>query len=230
MTDRLDNHEGGGSFVMELLTGTVLGAGLGMLFAPKAGSELRNQHSEQAGALANQAQEGYRTVTESAGQWAEKGKEAAGELADRGRTSTARRAKPWCAVRTRRRRRSARRQASWRARPWRRPAALVQMRRAVQRVTAHVRPRIPGGQRAPALRVQAAGHREAGADRGRAERRATDTDARTSTKHVARAAGAITWPFGVAALARRCRAWDLADQMATARQTLMSQVHSSSAL
>ena len=54
--DRFDNRTrggGGGSFVMGLLTGTVLGAGLGMLFAPKAGSELRNQLSEQAGNLAN---------------------------------------------------------------------------------------------------------------------------------------------------------------------------------
>ena len=34
------------------VAGTVLGAGLGMLFAPKAGSELRNQISEQAGNLA----------------------------------------------------------------------------------------------------------------------------------------------------------------------------------
>jgi hypothetical protein len=34
--DRYDNEGGGGgSFVMGLLTGTVLGAGLGMLFAPK---------------------------------------------------------------------------------------------------------------------------------------------------------------------------------------------------
>ena len=46
---------GGGSFVMGLLTGTVLGAGLGMLFAPKAGSELRDQISDQAGNIANQA-------------------------------------------------------------------------------------------------------------------------------------------------------------------------------
>ena len=47
--DRYDNEGGGGgSFVMGLLTGTVLGAGLGMLFAPKSGSELRNQLSEQA--------------------------------------------------------------------------------------------------------------------------------------------------------------------------------------
>ena|SRR5438034_1020303 len=66
---------GGGSFVLGLLTGTVLGAGLGMLFAPKAGSELRSQLSEQAGNVANQASEGYRRATESAGQWAEKGRE-----------------------------------------------------------------------------------------------------------------------------------------------------------
>src|SRR5438128_4456811 len=66
---------GGGSFVMGLLTGTVLGAGLGMLFAPKAGSELRDQISDQAGNIANQASEGYRKASESAGQWAEKGRD-----------------------------------------------------------------------------------------------------------------------------------------------------------
>ena len=43
--DRFEREEGGGSFLMGLLTGTVLGAGLGMLFAPKAGSELRNRSS-----------------------------------------------------------------------------------------------------------------------------------------------------------------------------------------
>jgi gas vesicle protein len=51
---------------MGLLTGTVLGAGLGMLFAPKSGSELRNQLSEQAGNLANAASEGYRRVHDTA--------------------------------------------------------------------------------------------------------------------------------------------------------------------
>jgi gas vesicle protein len=82
--DRVDNS-GGGGFVMGLLTGTVLGAGLGMLFAPKAGAELRGQLSEQAGNLANTASEGYRKVTENAGQWAEKGRDAAGEWADKGK-------------------------------------------------------------------------------------------------------------------------------------------------
>lgn len=84
--DRFDSEGGGGgSFVMGLLTGTVLGAGLGMLFAPKAGSELRGQISEQAGNIANQASEGYRKASENAGQWAEKGRETAGEWAERGK-------------------------------------------------------------------------------------------------------------------------------------------------
>ena len=83
--DRFDSNEGGGDFLMGLLAGAVFGVGLGMLFAPKAGSELRNQLSEQAGALANQARDGYRKVTADAGQWAEKGKQAAGEWAERGK-------------------------------------------------------------------------------------------------------------------------------------------------
>lgn len=77
--DRFDQdlrqEGGGGSFVMGLLTGTVLGAGLGMLFAPKAGAELRSKLTDQAGTLANTASEGYRRASESAGQWAERGRE-----------------------------------------------------------------------------------------------------------------------------------------------------------
>jgi gas vesicle protein len=77
-----ESNNGGGSFVMGLLTGTVLGAGLGMLFAPKAGSELRNQLSEQAGSLATQAQDGIRKVTETTGDWAERGRDMYGKAKD----------------------------------------------------------------------------------------------------------------------------------------------------
>jgi gas vesicle protein len=78
--DRIDNEaSGGGSFVMGLLTGTVLGAGLGILFAPRAGAELRSQLSEQAANLATTASDGYRQATENAGQWAEKGKDMYGK-------------------------------------------------------------------------------------------------------------------------------------------------------
>jgi gas vesicle protein len=81
--DRYDNEgAGGGSFVMGLLTGTVLGAGLGMLFAPKAGSDLRNQLSEQAGKVRDTASEGYRRASEAAGDWAEKGRDAVDKARD----------------------------------------------------------------------------------------------------------------------------------------------------
>jgi hypothetical protein len=57
MADPFDReeHEGGGGFMMGLLTGTVLGAGLGMLLAPKSGSELRTQLGEQATSLGRRA-------------------------------------------------------------------------------------------------------------------------------------------------------------------------------
>src|SRR5262245_32634341 len=81
--DRFENEgSGGGSFVMGLLTGTVLGAGLGMLFAPKAGSDLRNQLSEQAGNLATSASEGYRRATETAGDWADRGRDLVDKAKD----------------------------------------------------------------------------------------------------------------------------------------------------
>jgi gas vesicle protein len=79
--DRYDN-EGGGGFMMGLLTGTVLGAGLGMLLAPKAGAELRGQISEQAKNLGNVASEQYRKASESASGWAEKGREFVGQARD----------------------------------------------------------------------------------------------------------------------------------------------------
>lgn len=73
--ERYDNDSGSGGFMMGLLTGTVLGAGLGMLLAPKAGSELRGTLGEQARNLSSRASEQYRKASDSAGQWAEKGRE-----------------------------------------------------------------------------------------------------------------------------------------------------------
>jgi gas vesicle protein len=74
--DRLEREDGGGSFLMGLLAGTVLGAGLGMLFAPKAGSELRNQLSDQAGKLKASAGDTYQQASEKVNQMVDRGKEA----------------------------------------------------------------------------------------------------------------------------------------------------------
>jgi gas vesicle protein len=74
--DRLEREEGGGSFLMGLLAGTVLGAGLGMLFAPKTGSELRSQLGEQAGRLRSTATDSYNQATEKVSQIVDRGREA----------------------------------------------------------------------------------------------------------------------------------------------------------
>jgi gas vesicle protein len=80
--DRYEN-EGGGGFMMGLLTGTVLGAGLGMLLAPKAGTELRGQLGEQARNIGTKATDGYRRASEAASGWAERGKDMVNQARDR---------------------------------------------------------------------------------------------------------------------------------------------------
>ena len=97
--DRFEREEGGGSFLMGLLAGTVLGAGLGMLFAPKAGSELRSQLgsqiSDQTGRLREVADQGYQQASEKVSQIVDRGREAydrarssAGSMAPAGTTGS----------------------------------------------------------------------------------------------------------------------------------------------
>jgi gas vesicle protein len=66
--DRVERENGGGAFLMGMLAGTVLGAGLGMLFAPKAGVEVRKQLSEQANRLRSTANEGIQQASEKLSQ------------------------------------------------------------------------------------------------------------------------------------------------------------------
>jgi gas vesicle protein len=83
--DRRQADSSGGSFVMGLLTGAFLGAGLGMLLAPKAGSELRNQLSDQADSLGHKAADQYGRVTGKAREWVDRGREAGAEVYDKAR-------------------------------------------------------------------------------------------------------------------------------------------------
>lgn len=71
--DRYDNE--GVGFMMGLLTGTVIGAGLGMLLAPKAGADLRGQVAEQARSLGTKATEQFNRASEAASGWAERGRD-----------------------------------------------------------------------------------------------------------------------------------------------------------
>jgi gas vesicle protein len=78
--DRFEREEGGGSFLMGLLAGTVLGAGLGMLFAPKAGSELRSQLgstlADGTGRLRDVADQTYSQASDKVSQMVDRGREA----------------------------------------------------------------------------------------------------------------------------------------------------------
>jgi gas vesicle protein len=83
--DRVEREDGGGSFLMGLLAGTVLGAGLGMLFAPKAGSEVRKQLSEQASRLRTSASDTYNQASEKVSQTYSQASEKVSQMVDRGR-------------------------------------------------------------------------------------------------------------------------------------------------
>ncbi len=78
------DHDGGG-FMMGLLTGTVLGAGIGMLLAPKAGAELRGALSEQARHVSQWSSQQYHRASEAASTLSDKGR----DLVDRARDAVA---------------------------------------------------------------------------------------------------------------------------------------------
>ena len=80
--DRYDTEGNGAGFMMGLIAGTVLGAGLGMLLAPKAGADLRGQIGQQAREFGNRASEQYRKATHAASGWAERGREMMNQARD----------------------------------------------------------------------------------------------------------------------------------------------------
>jgi gas vesicle protein len=83
--DRAEREDGGGSFLMGLLAGTVLGAGLGMLFAPKAGADVRKQLSEQATRLKSTASDTMHQASEKLTQASHQASEKVSQIVDRGR-------------------------------------------------------------------------------------------------------------------------------------------------
>jgi gas vesicle protein len=76
-----EQDTGGGTFLMGLLAGTLLGAGLGLLLAPKTGSDLRRQLRTRAGEWADTAEQTYRRASDTVGDLADRGR----DLAERGR-------------------------------------------------------------------------------------------------------------------------------------------------
>lgn len=83
----------GASFMLGILTGAFVGAGVALLFAPKSGEEVRQQLGEQYRGLADRVGEQTKGLRETATQLRDQGKERvqqlAGQLSDRTSPSSA---------------------------------------------------------------------------------------------------------------------------------------------
>jgi gas vesicle protein len=82
--------QSGSSFMLGIMTGAVIGAGVALLFAPRTGQEMRQQLGEQyrglaerAGTTAQSLREGAQTIRESAQSGVERVQRAASQLSDR---------------------------------------------------------------------------------------------------------------------------------------------------
>ena len=81
--DRMNSN--GGTFALGALAGALVGAGLGILFAPKTGSAMRDQISRRVATMANQAQGAYREAAAQAVPLVEEGQAAADKWAEQGK-------------------------------------------------------------------------------------------------------------------------------------------------
>lgn len=70
----------GSSFMLGILTGAFVGAGVALLFAPKSGTEMRAQLSEQSRRLADRVNEQTESLRATAGQLRDQGRERVQQL------------------------------------------------------------------------------------------------------------------------------------------------------
>jgi gas vesicle protein len=71
-----EEESGGGSFVIGLLCGAALGAAVGLMFAPKAGSELRQTLYDSTGDIRKKASDAYGQATQTVNEYVSKGRDA----------------------------------------------------------------------------------------------------------------------------------------------------------
>lgn len=83
--DDLDDRHGGASFLLGFIAGSVLGAGLALLLAPRTGEEMRREVAERADQLSKRAATEYEAASERVTNLAERGKDAYRTAADKAR-------------------------------------------------------------------------------------------------------------------------------------------------
>ena len=70
------SERGRGGFMMGLLCGTAVGAAVALMFAPKTGSEMREQISSSTDRLKRQAADTYEQASSAASNWVARGRDA----------------------------------------------------------------------------------------------------------------------------------------------------------
>lgn len=85
-----EEESGGGGFLIGLLCGTALGAAIGLMFAPKAGSEIRQQLYDSTGDLRRKAAETYGQASEQVSNMAAKATEQVNTVASKARLAVER--------------------------------------------------------------------------------------------------------------------------------------------
>lgn len=70
------SREDSGGFFAGMLTGLAVGVGIGMLFAPRSGAELRQTIAQSAGDFQRKANESYQQASEKVKDVVDKGRDA----------------------------------------------------------------------------------------------------------------------------------------------------------
>ncbi len=83
--DDANGRNSGATFLIGFIAGSMLGAGLALLFAPKAGDETRREVAEQAQRVRDKAREGLGSASERVTQFAERGKAMVQTAAEKAR-------------------------------------------------------------------------------------------------------------------------------------------------
>ena len=72
--DDAHGRDSGSTFLIGFIAGSMLGAGLALLFAPKPGDETRREVAERAQRVRDKAREGLGTASDRVTHFAERGK------------------------------------------------------------------------------------------------------------------------------------------------------------
>ena len=72
--DDANGRNSGSTFLIGFIAGSMLGAGLALLFAPKPGDETRREVAERAQRVSDKAREGLGSASDRVAQFAERGK------------------------------------------------------------------------------------------------------------------------------------------------------------